>query len=128
MKIIMKINLKWRIKLFNDKNASILLEEIIKEFSRYVNTKKSTPVFLWLPQKDDLMFIKENSHFYEDFNKKIQKLDDLIFIDTTKDLLQEEKISEFYSDDNEYGGHYSKEGNKKIAEIIFSELNKHELV
>ena len=72
MKIIMKINLKWRIKLFNDKNASILLEEIIKEFSRYVNTKKSTPVFLWLPQKDDLIFIKKNFHFYKNFNKKIK--------------------------------------------------------
>ena len=128
MKIIMKINLKWRIKLFNDKNASILLEEIIKEFSRYVNTKKSTPVFLWLPQKDDLIFIKKNFHFYKNFNKKIQEIEDLIFIDVTKYLLEEEEIDNLYSDDNEYGGHYSKEGNKKVAEIIFLELNKKGLI
>ena len=51
----------------------------------------------------------------------------MIFIDLTKYLLQEEEIEKVYSDNNEYGGHYSKEGNKKIAEFISYEIKKKEL-
>jgi len=128
MKPIMKINLDWRIKLFKDKNATGLLESIIKEFVNYLNSKQSISVFLWLPQKDDIIFIKKNFHFYEDFNKKINEIDNLIFIDVINYLKQEKEIDQFFSDDNEYGGHYSKEGNEKVAEIIFSELKNHRIL
>ena len=127
MEVIMKINLNWRIKLFTDENSLILLEEIIKEFVNY-SAKKFVPIFMWLPQKDDILFIKENYHFYESFNQKLKNIDDLIFIDVTKYLIQEKNIDQLYSDNNEYGGHYSKEGNEKIAEIIFSELKNKKLV
>jgi len=128
MEVIMKINLEWRIKLFSNEYATILLEEIIKEFVNYSILKKFTPIFIWLPQKDDILFIKQNYHFYENFNKKIQKMNDLTFIDVTKYLIQEKNIEQLYSDNNDYGGHYSKEGNGKIAEIIFSELKNKKLI
>ncbi len=31
-------------------------------------------------------------------------------------------IDNLFSDNNEYGGHYSKDGNQKVAELIFNEL------
>ena len=50
------------------------------------------------------------------------KINNLIFIDITKKLIEEENLDKLYLDDNWYGGHYSKEGNEKIAKFIFSEL------
>ena len=50
------------------------------------------------------------------------------FLDITKNLLHKENLDELYSDENEYGGHYSKEGNKKIAELIFYELEKQKII
>ena len=52
------------------------------------------------------------------------KINGLIFIDITKKLIEEENLDKFYSDDNWYGGHYSKEGNKLIADRIYEELKK----
>ena len=35
-----------------------------------------------------------------------------------KELIQIKNLDELYSDDNDYGGHYSADGNKKISELI----------
>ena len=51
------------------------------------------------------------------------KINGLIFIDITKELLKFNKLDQLYSEDNEYGGHYSKIGNKLLAKILFTELN-----
>ena len=122
MSIIMKINLDWRIKLFKDKNTIILLKKIIEEYVEYSKQQNFKPIFVFLPQKDDILFIKQKYHFYQEFINELMKINNLIFIDITKKLIEEENLDKFYSDDNWYGGHYSKEGNKNIAKFIFSEL------
>ena len=122
MSIIMKINLDWRIKLFKDKNTIILFKKIIEEYVDYSKQQNFKPIFVFLPQKDDILFIKQKYHFYQEFINEIMKINNLIFIDITKKLIEEENLDKLYSDDNWYGGHYSKEGNEKIAKFIFSEL------
>lgn len=124
MKIIMKINLEWRIKLFKNQDVTQLLEKIINEIIDFSNRENFIPIFIWLPQKDDIIFIKKKYHYFEKFNKNIKNFEKLRFIDITKYLLQEKNIDNLFSDNNEYGGHYSKLGNQKISQIIFSELNK----
>jgi len=122
MKTIMNINLKWRIKLFQDTKTILLFKKILEQFIIYSQEKKFKLVFLFLPQKDDLLFIKQNFHFYEKFIKEIEKFGGLQLIDITNELLEEQNLDELYSDDNSYGGHFSKKGNEKIATLINQKL------
>ena len=126
-KIIMKINLEWRVKLFQDEQITLLLKKIIEEFFLFSKQNQFKPVLAILPQKDDVNFIKNNFHFYENFLQELSNLKELQIIDTTKDLLQVKNLDNLYSDKNEYGGHYSVDGNQKIASIINYELTKNGL-
>ena len=122
MRVIMEINLKWRIKLFNDTKIVLLFKKIIQEYVLYSRQKQFTPIFVFLPQKDDIIFIKNNFHFYERFLKDLSSIQGLHVLDISQKLLEEPNLDELYSDDNSYGGHYSKQGNKKIALYINQEL------
>ena len=128
MRIIMKINLKWRIKLFKEKNSLKLIKRLIKEFSYFSEKENFKPVFIFLPQKDDLLFIKNNYHFYEKLIYEINEIKNLTFIDITQKLILDNNLENYFSDKNEYGGHYSKEGNGKVAELIFTELKNANLI
>ena len=124
MKIIMNINLRWRIKLFEEPNIRKLLMKIIEEYVEFSKINKFKAVFAFLPQKDDLLFIKTNYNYYESFLKDISTIEGLKVIDITKFLIKMDDLNSCFSDDNEYGGHYSKEGNQIIADIFYSELKK----
>ena len=128
MRTIMRVNLEWRVRLYNNEQTTTLLKEIIREFVSYSKEQRFTPVFVFLPQKDDLLFIKNNYNFYDEFVKSLSEINSLNYIDITKNILNDSNLDNYYSDDNEYGGHYSKLGNQKIAEIIHSELSKLDLV
>ncbi len=127
MKIIMNINLGWRVKLFQDEQITLLFKKIIEEFLLFSKQNKFKPILVILPQKDDINFIKNNFHFYEKFLEELHNLEQLQIIDIAKDLLQVTNLDDFYSDKNEYGGHYSLEGNQKIASIINHRLSKNDL-
>ena len=122
MKIIMSRNLEWRIKLFKDENTSKLLRKIIQEYAKFSQKENFKAIFVFLPQKDDIIFIKNNYHFYNKFVEEIRKIDHLIVLDITNKILKEENLEELFSAETEYGGHYSKYGNKIIAKMIFDEM------
>jgi hypothetical protein len=122
MKIIMKINLDWRVKLFQDNEICELLKQILVEYTNYGKKQDFKPVFVFLPQKNDISFIKKNFHFYRNFVNELKKIENLFCIDITKDMINIKEIDRIFSDNNEYGGHYSKDGNQKVAELIFNEL------
>lgn len=124
MKYVMKQNLKWRVRLFQDKHTRKLLKKIIEEYIKFSKEQNFKAIFLFLPQKDDIIFIKKNFYFYKEFHDELKSIKDLFVIDITKELLKEPNLDEIYSDNNEYGGHYSREGNKKIADIIFEKMKK----
>ena len=128
MSIIMEINLKWRVQLFQNKNNLDLIIKILEEYVMFSKQNNFLPVFVFLPQKDDLLFIKKNYHFYENMINAILKIKDLVFFDITKELIQIKNLDELYSDDNDYGGHYSADGNKKISELIANELREREIL
>jgi hypothetical protein len=123
-KIIMDINLKWRLKLFEDDNITKLFRKIIEEYVLFSKINKFTPVFIFLPQKDDLLFIKTKNNYYETFSKELSNIDGLHVIDLTNYLVKIDDLDPLFSDDNSYGGHYSKQGNKLIADKIHEELKK----
>lgn len=121
MKVIMDVNLKLRYNLFTkDKNALKLMEMVVEEFAAYAKKEKFIPVFLFMPQKDDLLFIRRKCPYYADFIEKISKK--IHTIDLTNYLIDRNDLDEIYSDDNEYGGHYSNFGNEVIAKFIYHNL------
>ncbi|NDF27306.1 MAG: hypothetical protein EB153_07125, partial [Nitrosopumilaceae archaeon] len=61
--------------------------------------------------------------FYKEFLHSLH-IEKLKIIDTTDKLMLEKDLDSLYSDNNEYGGHYSSRGNKRIAEIINEELSR----
>ncbi len=124
MQTIMKINLEWRLKLYKNKIAQKILLKIIQEFVRFGKNNEFIPIFLFIPQKDDIIFIQNNFHFFRHFVETIEKIDGIYSIDVTEKFLQESNLDELYSDDNEYGGHLSKKGNHLLATIIHDELKK----
>ncbi len=124
MEKIMKINLDWRIKLFQNNEAVTIFKKIIEEFFNFSQKEKFIPIFVILPQKDDILFIKSHFNFYEKFFQDLKENEKLFTIDITNELLNQEELSELYTDDNEYGGHFSVEGNKKIAEIIYKKIQE----
>tara|TARA_B100001540_G_scaffold284739_1_gene277319 strand:+ start:10992 stop:12230 length:1239 start_codon:yes stop_codon:yes gene_type:complete len=128
MKIIMEINLKWRLRLFKDSETTKLLKEIIQEFSDFAKTNESKPVFAFLPQKDDLIFIKKNHNFFQNFLNELNSIKDLHIIDFTNILVKDPNLDELFSDNNEYGGHYSKYGNEVIASIFEEELKNKKII
>jgi hypothetical protein len=127
MEIIMKSNLKWRLFLFNDNNTIILFKKILEDYVKFSKENNFKAIFVFLPQKDDIIFIKSKYHFYQNFLNEISSIDGLYFIDILKSLLDEKNLDSLYSDDNSYGGHYSVEGNKKISNILYSEIIKLDL-
>jgi hypothetical protein len=124
MNIIMEINLKWRLKLFENYNAITLLNKIIKEFVTFSEKNNFQPVFIFLPQKDDLIFIKKKYNFMKKTINEITNITKINYVDIIDEFLESQNLDEYYSDDNDYGGHFSKEGNEKIASIIKKELTK----
>ena len=124
MKIIMDINLKWRIKLYQDKSAQNLLKKIIEEYVKIGIEKNFLPIFFFIPQKDDLIFIKNNFNFYCNFIQEIKKINGINIIDVTEKFLEKQNFDELYSDENQYGGHLSRKGNKFLATIIHEKLKK----
>ncbi|CAD6513892.1 conserved hypothetical protein [metagenome] len=124
MRIIMKINLKWRIRLYQDKEAKVIFKKIVEEFVKFSKDEKFQPIFLMLPQKDDILFIKSNYNFYNEFINELIKMEDLKVIDVTNELLKENDLDRIYSDNNEYGGHFSEYGNKKIANFVYRKFQR----
>lgn len=124
MRIIMRINLRWRVKLYQNNDTVTLLESIVKEYVTFAKENDFVPFLCILPQKDDVNFIKTNFYFYENFIDRIKNIEGLHVIDITEKFLLEKNLDSLYCDNNEYGGHLSPVGNKRVAETISAEINR----
>jgi hypothetical protein len=123
---IMQINLNLRVDLFQGKYPLNLLLALVERFKQDVNGYKSAPVFILLPQKDDLLFVKSRYNYYSDAMDKIRKK--VHVIDLTDRILAQNDLDTLYSDDGVYGGHLSNAGNALAAKIIYEKLKEFNLI
>ena len=126
LEIIMRINLELRYKLFKNPKAVKLLSKIIDEFIVYSKEQNFIPILLFLPQKDDVLFIKNKEFYYKKFIQKKSKK--LLTIDLTNYFLKTSNLDEFYSADSKYGDHLNKSGNKFVAQVIYDVLRERGLL
>ncbi len=110
-----------KVELFSQRDKVELLEKIVEEFERYVTNQNAKPILLWMPQKDDILFMKRRGIYYKEFIARIQKK--VQVIDLTEPLMQAEDLDAIFTDENTDGGHFSPTGNKFVAEIINTEIN-----
>lgn len=122
MKVIMDINLQLRISLFqNNQEAVTILKKLITSlFKEHGQENGFIPVFLWIPQKDDILHIKNNRAYYDRFIQQVKEEVDTI--DLTDFLIERTDLDDLYADDNRYGGHFSEKGNRLVAEFVYSSL------
>ncbi|MBF0215763.1 MAG: hypothetical protein HQL30_02085 [Candidatus Omnitrophica bacterium] len=119
---IMEINRDLRVRLFGERYSRGIFSALVSKFSRTAEEKGIQPVFLFMPQKDDVLFIRERGNYYEkvigDISNKV------LTVDMTEILLGRGDLDELYSDDNVYGGHYSKLGNELVARTVLNALRE----
>jgi len=123
---LLNINLLWRRKLYSDQYCTDLLYGIIDKFILSSKDNNFTPIFLMMPQKNDVISIKNSGPYYDRvINNLTEKL---ITIDITPHLINNTNIDVLYSNENEYGGHFSKHGNSFVADIVYKSLKYHNLI
>jgi hypothetical protein len=130
MNFLMAANLRLftptKVKLFKEKYPVELLNRIIDEFKLYAKNEGFEPILLWMPQKDDLLYIRTKGEYYNNFIAGVA--DKIKTIDLTRELLYYGNLSELFAEENTDGGHFSPAGNKKVAEIIRGYLKGWKLV
>jgi hypothetical protein len=119
---IMDINKALRYHLFKNKYALELFYGLIDEYIKLAEKNNSTPVFLFMPQKDDVALVREGKYYYGELISRLRSR--LLTIDMTDYLVKADDLGYLYSDDSVYGGHFSRDGNKFVAEKIYAELRK----
>jgi hypothetical protein len=123
--VIMQWNLRWRLRLYKQREAVELLEALVDEFAAISQSQKFRFVFVFLPQKDDVLYVRRHDHFYAHVKEAIgQKC---AVIDMMDHLQAHEHIDDLYSDATEYGGHYSPAGNEFVAGKIHEYLLHHNI-
>ena len=127
MKVIMKVNLTLRCSLFTkDAYATTLFVKLSEEFKRYVQEQKAVPVFVLLPQKDDILLVRQKGKYYEKVMGAIGR--QMNVVDPTEELLAADNLDALYSDANNYGGHYSKQGNQFVARVIYKKMKEMKII
>ena len=116
--IIIKRNIKAAHLLYNDDNSVNLLYQLIFKFRSIALRRKHIPIIIIFPQPDDLK-LKSFSNVSSFTNLLDGKIN---FIDLSK-FINKKNLNRYYMLDK-YGGHFSKQGNKKISKIISSYLKK----
>jgi hypothetical protein len=121
MKVIMDVNLKLRCKMFLKKEPVALLKAITLRIIQECEESGSTPLILWMPQKDDVQYIQKTGKcFYESYTNWAKN--QLTFVDMTECLLAASDLDALYCDDTAYGGHFTGFMNKITAEAVRSHL------
>ena len=114
-------NIKHSHEMYKDEKACNLLEAILKKFCDLAYERGHKPLIVVMPQLMDLKTIKKsNINPYQLFFSKINKK--VPVIDMTQ-YLKNLNLDKMYTEDV-YGGHFSKFGNKLVAEKIFEHLGK----
>ena len=75
-----------------------------------------------------MLFIKTKYNYYQDFLNELSSIDGLYVINLTDFFIKTTNSDSLFSDDNEYGGHYSKEGNELVADIFCKQLKKLKII
>ncbi len=117
--VVVKNNIKMTHKLYNEEYSKMLMNKILEKFIQIAKSKGHKPIIIIFPQLFDLKLSKTVNlvnNYFNNLNK------DIYIINLIKKL-NKYNIKKLYVNDK-YGGHFSKYGNKIVANIIDKEMKK----
>lgn len=124
-----KGTIKRKKELYSDEEARKLSLEILKEFASVSRKNKLEPIFMMMPQEDDLRdIIEKKSAYYQDFLDEASKF--VFSVDLVKPLLKLKNpldvfFQKRYSNDFVViNGHYNSFGNKLVADELIKAIKK----
>ena len=116
--LILQYNNRETINLYRDEAAVELMLGIVREFARFAETERFTPLFLLMPYQTDLEYLERTGTcYYREFVAQVSKI--VPTVDLTEKLLSVHE--DVYTSDF-YGGHLNALGNKLVAQELFSVL------
>jgi hypothetical protein len=107
--------------LYKNEECLDLLSLVCKRFKSTVEQFNATPIFIMLPQIQDINRISSGDHYYLPLINKLETAN-LLTIDFGPLLSAVKDPSKLFVEDK-YGGHYSVEGNQIVADHISKELS-----
>ena len=119
--LIMKFNIQHAHEMYSSDKATRLLRAILMRFKEKAEERGHKPVVMVMPQLIDLELISRGRYSYQQFFEDMK--DEIDVIDLTESILAHNPRG-LYSEDV-YGGHFSKDGNKLIAKVVFEELKSY---
>lgn len=123
---IMRVNLAWRTRLYRQAAVCRLLVEIVRACASYAKEQGFHLVFTFLPQKDDILTIQRQGHFYQHVCDAIRQF--TVCLDGAQWFLPRSDLNDLYSEASEYGAHINREGNRLIAENLYQQLKQLKLI
>ncbi len=117
--LIIQENINLSHRMYQDKEYSKLLEEILKDFNLKIKNEDKNLWLIIFPQIQDLEAIKKNRMAYKIFYENLKF--NMNVIDLTDYFISYGNYRSLYTDDI-YGGHLSAKGNKFVANILKNEL------
>lgn len=116
---VLQRNIALCARLYYQQNVVHLMVTLLEEFNRFGREHGFTPIFLLLPQLNDIVYIRQHGSYYAHFVAQARKL--MLTVDLTESIMECENISALYSNDN-YGGHFSPAGNQFVAKTVYEYL------
>jgi len=132
MQVIRRINLEWTARLFQEREPVQILDKLLERYVRLSKDYGFTPVFAFLPQKNEFTQETTVEPFYMPFLNRSKQKDGLVTIDITAGLKEYQSkngnVNDIYSENSDYGAHYNAKGNQLIANIIYQGLSSYQLL
>ncbi|NTV29640.1 MAG: hypothetical protein HGA80_06125 [Candidatus Omnitrophica bacterium] len=107
--------------LYQDAEIETLMVKILEEFAGFAKAEGFSPVFVWLPQQNDIKIVQARGSYYSRFLERAREV--LPVVDMTGEFCESDAAAGIYSSDR-YGGHLSAHGNERVAERIAESLRQ----
>ncbi|MBO6948155.1 MAG: hypothetical protein JJ855_09260 [Rhodospirillales bacterium] len=114
---VMRRNMTLNRQLYADQKATDLFAAIAERFATFCRSNGAQPVFVFLPQRIDLEFMRDGSHYYAPMVKRLSR--SMIVVDAGPALLKNDPDTSLFINDR-FGGHYSPVGNRIVADLVRS--------
>jgi len=119
---VMARNVDFAARLFRDENGQALFKAVCNKFQVFCRDNNAVPILVMMPQLMDLKRIKSGDHYYKFTLDALSE--SMTVVDLAPALITHQDIASLFIDDV-FGGHFSKEGNALVADILKPICEKH---
>ncbi len=123
---IRRENLEWTARLYENEGATRLMHALVDKFIEQGERLGFHPVFALLPQKNEALYARDEGSIHMPFLKDISGRVETI--DLTIPISNHPNIDSLYSENTDYGAHYSSEGNALVGKVIYDRLKRKSLI